>query len=278
MKRIFCLLSTVFSLGACDGGGLGSSTAQNKTTPSKPLVDYRPNYFSIAAGSYSTLCDLGKSPKTFTLSLDGLLSPGIGGVVDLKSPKHILSFGRGKLGETQSVDALDVGFSVVGSNASNNPTTIGIESRDGGLILGFEVVNGAGNILHCETTPTAVSLKSKTAYAAFAKFIDAKKTSVMCFDVFAPIPKPMVSSTYEIAEGKLTVQDEVIPLLSGISYEGIGDTGRVIKNGLDIQNITYTVERSDGRKVILVLNEYGKTVGLQYKSSSGKTFQCTPLA
>jgi hypothetical protein len=273
MKNYYLPFVALFSLAACGGGG--SSTLQNQITPSKPLVDYRPNYFSIAAGSYSTLCDSGKSPKIFSFSSDGLFSPGISGVIDLKSPSYGLSFGRGRSGETQPVDALDVGFSVVGSNAANNPTTIEIASRGEGLILGTEVVNGVLNSLRCEATPAAVSLKSKTAYAAFSKFIDAKKTPVVCFDVFASIPKTMVSSSYEIADGKLTVQDEIISLVNGVSYEAVSDTGRATRNGLDIQNIGYTVERSDGRKLTLILNEYGEMASLLYKSSSGKTFQCT---
>jgi hypothetical protein len=272
MNKSCLTLAILISLVACGGGN--SSTVQNPTTSGKPLVDYRPNFFSIAAGSYSTLCDPDGSPRTFNFSPDGLFSPGISGVVDLKLPRYLLSFSRGKSGETEAVDALEVGFGVLGSSTSNNPTGLEINSRSGGLVVDTEFLAGGINTLRCQPTPAAVSIRSKTAYAAFSEFIEAKKTAVLCWDVFAPIPRATINSFYEVVAGELTVQDEVIPLLSGITHESIGDSARLIRNGSDVQNITYLIERADGRTVAMVFNEYGDMASLMYKSSSGQTFQC----
>jgi hypothetical protein len=124
----------------------------------------------------------------------------------------------------------------------------------------------------CKPSPAAVALKSKTAYQAFSSFIDAPKTPLTCFE--SANPSAVSAQTYSVSAGKLMVQDEIIALLEGVKVESVGDGGRVVKNGVETQILSYSVDRLDGRKMAMVFNEYGELATLQYTPASGKSFVC----
>lgn len=267
--KIFCYSLALLSIAACGGGGSGAPQSQAIGSTNKPLVDYRPYYFPIVAGTYSTLCGPEKLPKVFSVSADGIFSPWFNGILDLKASDLVLSYTRGNQNEVPASDVLDVGFGML---AGKTAVVGGINSRTDGVIAGTEVINGVLNSFSCQPSAAAVALKSKTAYQAFSRFIDAPKTSLTCFEIGNPTATSVQS--YSVSAGKLTVQDEVIPLLEGVKVEFVGDGGRVVKNGVETQMLSYSVDRLDGRKMAMVFDEYGELATLQYTPASGKSFGC----
>ena len=83
------------------------------------------------------------------------------------------------------------------------------------------------SVLSCEGAAEAAALTAKNAYNAFAKFIYAPKTALLCLlpNSTTGAYTEMSNETYEISNGELRFQGKTISLFAGIKKELIGDAG-----------------------------------------------------
>jgi hypothetical protein len=282
------LLSGFLLLTACGGGGGGdggtpsvstqassqpSAVATTITQPSKPVVDYMPLYLSLAASSYNVICgpvDKPRTPAVVKIAADGALTPWPGGALNLYKINN--NFTR-----TLNEKSMDGSFyGVIGGFGPS--ATWGITS-DGGIAGGnlplTDVANNplgggdknAGIYLQCDGATEAAALANKSAYTAFAKYIDAQKTTLNCI---RPNSAQTLSETYEINGGELKFKGKAISLMTGIKRESIGDSSVLSETnaaGVVVyrRNIVYSLTKVDGTELGLIFNEYGEFAALTYK-------------
>jgi hypothetical protein len=312
MKKLVCI-GVVLGLLACGGGGGGVSTPGGGTptansngqtdpavAPQKPLVDYLPYFLDVFKGNYTVDCgpnDLKRTSAVVKVSADGFLTPWLSGSLDIRF--GLLGFNRA-LKNDPGDGSLIGGFGgtggVIGGDAKSSPIfsinsdggVIGLDNALG-IILGNPLGGGEpegrgipipGSILACGMSPEAARFANLSAYTAFAKIIDAKKTPLLCL---VPNSTTTISETYEVSGGELKFQGKAISLLTGIKSETFASAGALARTNSNgtveyVRNPTYQLKKLDGTEIGLTYNEYGEMVGLTYKDGLSTELVCLPPA
>jgi hypothetical protein len=302
--KLTLLICTVFGLAACGGGGgeVASSSGVSPVAaapvvpgvpmeppkPVKPFADYTPAYLSIFAGSYAASCGPTSKPRIATvikISTDGIVTPWLGGSLNLQ---------LGTLAFTRRLkDIPEDGFVGGVSGGEYQKPDISFSIGSAGRIVGYDFslgnlpgnilndgnplnVSRSVNILSCDDAAEAAALANKSAYTAFAKFIDTPKKNLSCF---RPNSTTVFPESYEIAAGQLQFRGKAISLLTGIKAESILDYGFAVSTDPSgkkeyVRFPTYNIRKLDGTEIGLIFNEYGEMTSLLSQPGTSDQITC----
>ncbi len=315
MKKLLSI-GLLFTLAACGGGcgggggadgasaaAVSAPAAQTSPDPSGPpaqaaksVVDYEPSFMSLVAGSYGVFCgrtDRPRIPAVVKVSVDGFLTPWLGKALDLKP----LALNFSRAARSNPTEGFTGGVGTIGGTGS---LFLGINSD--GTVKGGYLDSGApsddqlgsdalpdvlgvkppfAGVLNCDGSAEATGLATKSAYTAFAKYLDAPKTTFLCLpsNPASPTSGELRLEPYEVSNGELRYLGKTISLLSGIQKETVGAIGRgtaMNVGGATVykKNVAYSLDKLDGTSVAFTLNEFGETVSLTYQVGTAPPLVC----